>query len=113
MQDAATLRQRAKVQLQPDQELERLYPRREAIVEVTLADGTRLSDRVPAVRGTSDNPMTREEVAVKSRDLLTPVVGARSAARLIETVLALETVKDIRSLRPFLQRSSANTEVGR
>src|SRR5207344_1165345 len=36
MQDAAILRQRAKVQLVPDEELERLYPRREAIVEITL-----------------------------------------------------------------------------
>jgi 2-methylcitrate dehydratase PrpD len=106
MQDAAILRQRAKVQLVPDEDLERLYPRREAIVEITLADGTRLSERVGAVRGTADNPMTREEVVAKARDLLTPIVGAASAARLIETVLTLETVKDIRTLRPFIQRSS-------
>ena len=106
MQDAAILRQRAKVQLVPDEDLERLYPRREAIVEITLADGTRLSERVGAVRGTADNPMTREEVVAKARDLLTPIVGAASAARLIETVLTLETVKDIRALRPFIQRSS-------
>ncbi len=36
MQDAAVLRERAKVQLIPDEELEREYPRRETIVEVTL-----------------------------------------------------------------------------
>ena len=104
MQDAAILRQRAKVQLVPDEDLERLYPRREAIVEVTLTDGTRLSERVAAVRGTSDNPMTREEVVAKARDLLTPVLGAATAGRLIESVLTLETVKDIRTLRPLLQR---------
>jgi 2-methylcitrate dehydratase PrpD len=103
MQDAEILRQRAKIQLVPDEELERLYPRREAIVEVTLVDGTRLSERVSAVRGTLDNPMTGEEVAAKSRDLLTPVVGAAQTARLMETVLGLETVADIRSLRPLLQ----------
>ena len=106
MKDPEVLRQRAKVQLVPDEDLERLYPRREAIVEITLADGTRLSERVGAVRGTADNPMTREEVVAKARDLLTPIVGAASAARLIETVLTLETVKDIRALRPFIQRSS-------
>ncbi len=106
MQDPEILRQRAKIQLVPDEDLERLYPRREAIVEVALADGTRLSERVSAVRGTLDNPMTREEVVGKSRDLLTPVVGAAQAARLIETVLSLETVMDIRRLRPLLQRET-------
>jgi 2-methylcitrate dehydratase PrpD len=104
MQDRVVLRQKAKVRLVPDEELERLYPRREAIVEIVLGDGTKLTERVGAVRGTSDNPMTRDEVAAKARDLMTPVVGSANAARLIETVLALETVKDIRSLRPLLQR---------
>jgi 2-methylcitrate dehydratase PrpD len=105
MQDPVVRRQKAKVRLVPDEDLERVYPRREASVEIALVDGTRLIERVGAVRGTSDNPMTRDEVAAKARDLMAPVVGAASAARLIETVLALETVKDIRSLRPLLQRA--------
>jgi hypothetical protein len=49
--------------------------------------------------------MTRDEVAAKARDLVAPVVGSANAERLIESVLALETVKDIRSLRPLLQRA--------
>jgi 2-methylcitrate dehydratase PrpD len=106
MQDAAVLRQRAKVELTPDADLERLYPRREAIVEVTLADGTKMSERVGAVRGTADNPMTRDEVVTKCRELMAPVLGAATTMRLIETVLSMETVKDIRSLRPLLQRRS-------
>jgi 2-methylcitrate dehydratase PrpD len=103
MQDPVVMRQKAKVRLVPDEDLERVYPRREAIVEIVLVDGTRLTERVGAVRGTSDNPMTRDEVAAKARDLMAPVIGPASAARLIETVLALETVKDIRSLRPLLR----------
>ena len=39
MQDPTILRHRAKVQLVPDEELERHLPRREAIVEVTLVSG--------------------------------------------------------------------------
>jgi len=105
MKDPVVLRSRAKVQLAPDEMLERLYPRREAIVEVTLMDGTQLSERVPAVRGTPDNPMTRDEVSSKARDLMTPVIGGANAARLIETVLAIETVEDVRSLRPLLRRA--------
>src|SRR6202790_1450792 len=65
MQDAAILRQRAKVQLIADQALDKLHPARVSIVEVTLADGTTLTERVEAVRGTAENPMTREEVMTK------------------------------------------------
>jgi 2-methylcitrate dehydratase PrpD len=105
MQDPATLRQRAKVQLIPDNELERRMPRREAIVEVTLADGTHLSEHVEAVRGTTGNPMTRDEVVAKSHDLMAPVLGQATSTNLIERVLGLENVKDIRQLRPLLQRT--------
>ena len=63
MQDPAVLRVRAKVNLiLDDDELQRALPRREAIVEITLNDGTKLSEHVTAVRGTPSNPMTREEV---------------------------------------------------
>jgi len=103
MQDAAVLRERAKVQLVPDEELEKLIPVRVAIVEVTLNDGTRLSERVEHVRGTPDNPMTTEEVVGKARELMTPVLGAANTAKLIERVMELQKVKDIRELRPLLQ----------
>ena len=103
MQNAAVLRERAKVDLVFDAELEKLYPRRISIVEVTLADGAKLTERVEAVRGTAENPMTREEVVAKCRDLITPALGAGKAAKLIDSILNLEAVKDVRELRPFLQ----------
>ena len=106
MQDPAILRERAKVQLVPDEELEKLIPVRVAIVEVTLTDGTRLSERVEHVRGTPENPMTRDEVVVKARELMTPVLGAATCSNLIERALALDTVKDVRELRPLLQGDS-------
>ena len=105
MQDPAILRERAKVKLVPDEELEKLMPRRQAIVEITLADGKRLSEHVDSVRGTAHNPMTREEVIAKAQDLVTPVLGEAKGSKLIERVFALETVKDVRELRPFLQRT--------
>jgi len=105
MQDPAVLAMRAKVELVPDADLEKLIPVRVAIVEVTLKDGTQLSERVEAVRGTPDNPMTREEVVAKARDLMTPVLGAAACSKLIDRLLALDEVKDIRELRPLLQRS--------
>ncbi len=105
MKDAGLLRVRSKVQLIPDEELERQYPKRETIVEVTLNDGTHLTERVDAVRGTAENPMTREEVVAKCRDLMTPILGADKSAKLIARVMDLENVKNVRELRPLLQRA--------
>jgi 2-methylcitrate dehydratase PrpD len=103
MKDPSLQRERAKVQLIPDEELERLYPRRVTIVEVTLADGTRLTDRVEAVRGTAENPMTRQEVVAKCRDLMAPVLGTANTTKLIERMMDLKSIRDIRELRPLLQ----------
>ena len=103
MQDPAILRQRAKVNLVRDEELAKLLPLRETIVEVELTDGTRLSERISAVRGTPRNPMARAEVTEKASDLIVPVLGRDSSKRLIETVFAIEAVTDVRSLRRLLQ----------
>jgi 2-methylcitrate dehydratase PrpD len=73
------------------------------VVEVTLADGTKLRERVEAVRGTAENPMTRQEVAAKCRDLMAPVIGITSTDQLIARVLDLEKCKDVRELRPLLE----------
>jgi 2-methylcitrate dehydratase PrpD len=104
MQDPTVLAVRAKVKLVPDDALEHMIPKRVAIVEVTLNDGTKLTERVESVRGTPENPMSREEVVSKARDLITPVLGNAQCTKLVERVLGLENVKDIRELRPLLQR---------
>jgi 2-methylcitrate dehydratase PrpD len=80
-----------------------------AIVEVTLTDGTRLSERVEAVRGTPRNPMSRGEIVDKARDLMGPVLGASRAAALVDALLALDTLADVRELRPLLQRTERRT----
>jgi 2-methylcitrate dehydratase PrpD len=104
MQDAAVLRHRAKVDLVRDGELVQFLPVRVTVVEIELADGTRLSERISAVRGTPRNPMSRTEVMEKARDLTAPILGREKSARLIDTVYAIETVTDIRNLQPLLQR---------
>ena len=104
MQDTAILRERAKVDLVRDGELVQFLPVRVAVVEIQLADGTRLSERISAVRGTPRNPMSRTEVMEKARDLTAPILGREKSARLIDTIYAIETVTDIRNLQPLLQR---------
>ncbi|HTA99158.1 MAG TPA: MmgE/PrpD family protein [Bradyrhizobium sp.] len=104
MQEEATLRQRAKVNLVHDEDLNKLLPVRVAVVEIELTDGSRLTERVSAVRGTPRNPMGRGEVIDKARDLTAPVLGREKSEKLIETVFAIESVTDVRNLRPLLQR---------
>ena len=105
MVDPAIQRERAKVTVTAEEELERLLPRRVAIVEVTLEDGTRLREENDTVRGTPENPMSRDEIVTKVRDLVTPVFGAEKCNKLIEKILQLDDVRDVRELRPLLQRS--------
>lgn len=107
MLDPVILRERSKVQLVADPDLARFLPVRVAIAEVTFTDGTRLTERVDAVRGTPRNPMTRSEVVDKARDLMVPVLGSEKSLRLIDTVFALETLADVRMLRSLLQTAAS------
>jgi 2-methylcitrate dehydratase PrpD len=100
MQDPAVLRHRAKVRLEPG-----IAGSRVPLLVVTLADGTRLSEDVTDVLGTARNPMTRVQVIEKCRNLITPVIGAPAAGKLIDTVMDIESVKNVRELRPLLQRA--------
>jgi len=101
MKDPAILRERAKVKLVPGGGRGSVQP---PLVQVRLADGTTVSEDVKAVLGTVDNPMTREQIVAKCRGLMTPIVGAAAGNRVIDTILSLETVSNIRTLRPLLQR---------
>jgi 2-methylcitrate dehydratase PrpD len=105
MRDPLVLRERAKVKLSPDEALGKLMPRREAIVEVTLRDGSNYKKQVDSVRGTVANPMTSDEVKAKARDLMLPTLGEPSTSQLIDGIFALEQVSDIRELRRFLQKA--------
>jgi 2-methylcitrate dehydratase PrpD len=100
MQDPVVLRHRAKVRLEPAAAGSQV-----PLVVVTLTDGTRLTEDVTAVLGTVNNRMTREQVIAKCRDLITPVLGSQSAEALIKTAMDIENLKNVRELRPLLQRA--------
>ena len=103
MKDPAVLHERGKIRYVADADLAPLLPVRVAIVEVALRDGERYSERVDAVRGTPRNPMGREEVVAKARDLIGPVLGDGRSSALIQKLLALEALAGVRELRPLLQ----------
>ncbi len=103
MQDPAVLKERAKVTLIPDAELGKALPRRQAIVEVDTTDGRTLTHRTDDVRGTPDNAMTQSEVDAKARELMAPILGTARTDELIAAIGSLETITDLRALRPLLK----------
>jgi hypothetical protein len=68
------------------------------VAEVTLADATHLSERNDTVRGTPEDPMSKDEIVAKASDLIAPVLGDETCTKLIEKVLGLEQMKDVREL---------------
>ena len=101
LHDAAIVRLREKIKLDPG-----TGTPRPPLFRITMDDGTVIvQDGTGPVLGTAQNPMTRDQLIAKCRDLMTPVLGAPQTARLIEKTLALDTVKDVRELRPLLQHA--------
>ena len=103
MRNRKVLALRQRIELYGDDAMTKAMPSRQSIIELTLRDGRQLRHHTKAVRGTSDNPMTRDEVDFKSYDLLAPVIGKVRARKLCDAVWNLEKIKDARKLRPLLQ----------
>ena len=103
MKDPRVLSLRRKITLLGDDALTKAMPSRQGIVEVFLRGERKLRHHMTAVRGTAENPMTREEVDAKSYDLVAPVLGKDRARKLCDAIWNLDRVKDIRSLRPLLK----------
>jgi len=103
MKDPKVLAVRERIELLGDDELEKLLPSRQGIVELTLKDGRQLRHHTEHVRGTWRNPMTRAEVDEKAFHLMAPILGAKRARALCDTVWNLDKLNDVRKLRPLLQ----------
>ena len=103
MKDAKVLNLRKRITLLGDDALTKVMPSRQGIVEVFLRGERKLRHHMQAVRGTAENPMTREEVDAKSYDLMAPVLGRDRARKLCDTVWNLDRLKDVRKLRPLLK----------
>ena len=97
MQDPLILRQKAKVSLEPNSG--------QPLLTLTLSDGSSITENPTAVRGTAENPMTRGEVVEKDRDLMQPILGVSATTRMIERLLDFENIRNVRELRPLVQRA--------
>jgi 2-methylcitrate dehydratase PrpD len=102
MSDPAVLDLRKRIKAVPSRELTEARPPRQAIVEVDTKDGRKLRHHTRAVLGTPDNPMSRDQVVAKARDLIGEALGDAAARALIRAVLEIEATDDVRRLRPLL-----------
>jgi 2-methylcitrate dehydratase PrpD len=75
---------------------------RGGIVQVTTTDGRTVEHFTRFPPGTKENPLSTEAVSAKARDLMAPVLGAARTEQLIERINRLETLDNIRQLRPLI-----------
>jgi 2-methylcitrate dehydratase PrpD len=99
MTDPAVVDMKNRVTLISDAELGAAEIPRQGIVEIVTREGARLREHVVNARGSARNPMSTEEVSKKSRELLTPVMGENRTERLIDAVLKLEEIGNVRELK--------------
>ncbi|MEL0106502.1 MAG: MmgE/PrpD family protein [Rhodospirillales bacterium] len=102
MSDPKILALRKKTTLKGSMKLEHATPPRQGIVSVTPKGGKKVTSHTKAVRGTADNPMTRDEVETKAYDLIAPILGKKRSKNLITKIWGLEKVKNVRKLRELL-----------
>jgi 2-methylcitrate dehydratase PrpD len=67
-------------------------------VTIKLRDGTRFSRTVDFAKGHPQNPMSWDELVEKFRGCAEPHLGRARADRIVDLVMRLETVKDMREL---------------
>ena len=97
----AALRERIKVV--PDETLPKEQSKREAIVDIVLRSGKTLRHRTRVVRGTTANPMSREEVETKALDLMAPVLDFNQTKSAIQAVRRIDGAGDVKKLVAALQ----------
>ena len=92
LQDSRLQEMKQRVQLVPDEELERAGARFQGLVEVTLKDGKTLREHVSNCRGRPQNPMSPEEVEKKAAWLMEPVLGKAKVDQIIDSIRRIETL---------------------
>ncbi len=102
MKDPQVLNVKARVRLLGDRALMDPAAPRSGRVDVTLRDGRTVSHFTRYAAGSKENPLDTQGVVAKARGLMAPVLGATKTEALIQRVNALEELKSVRELMPFL-----------
>jgi 2-methylcitrate dehydratase PrpD len=89
------------------------YDKMTTIIEITLKDGRKISERADFGKGSPANPMSYEEVADKFRECAAfSRWPSAKAEQVVEMVRDLEKLADVRELTALLSRDGARA-VGR
>ena len=99
MQDPRVRSLRKRVEAVGDPGLTDTLRRWRCVMEITLKDGRKLTHQTMAAKGSSEDPLTRDEEEEKALDLIAPVVGKRRAHALMAELWDFDRIKDVRSLR--------------
>ena len=102
MSDPAVLALRQRVRLVADPALVDRTAPRSALVEVVTTDGRMLRHFTKHPPGSMQNPLGAERVNEKARRLMSPVIGAARAEKVIRTVASLDTLPKVSSLVAIL-----------
>lgn len=88
-----------RVQVVPDDDLDRTFPTRYAtVVEVTTCDRQTLRERVDYARGCPENPITLADIRAKFADLTFPTVGRDRSERIDDLVGQLDKLDNLTDL---------------
>jgi 2-methylcitrate dehydratase PrpD len=101
--DPAVLDLARRVTIDVDPDIDRLYPERYANrVAITLKDGRRFEARVDHARGSTERPLSLDEVAAKFCSLSAGALSREQAEQVIETVENLEMLDNLADLTRLL-----------
>ena len=93
-----------RVEIVLDDEIEKCYPERFANkVEILLKSGARFETRVDFAKGSSEKPMSFEEVAEKFESLAGRVIAKKRIDAIVEAIEKIEKLDDIRTLTRLLE----------
>lgn len=98
--DIATFLPRIDVQVEPRYDVVGAGLRLAARVEVECTDGQRFSEEVLYRKGTSQQPVTADEIEAKFRSLMPAAFGPAEIDGLCDVVAALDACDDVRGLVP-------------
>ena len=71
-------------------------------VNIKLKNGNEYEKQVDSAKGTLQNPMTKDELSDKFRDLASTVMSIENAEKIIQAIDALEKMDDINKLGSLL-----------
>jgi hypothetical protein len=76
---------------------------------VKLTNGRTVQKHISAVRGTADNPMTKDEVEIKAHELFSTVLGHNNSSALVRLIWEIETKTTLNSIWKLLSTKPINS----